>query len=71
MQKVIFWLLKGGLLQGKRLHFIKHWETRTYEAVQHTLDKRGTVECQMRRKRAQLLTENNHKCRSDELIRMF
>lgn len=52
MQKVIFWLLKGDLLQGKRLHFIKHWETRTYEAVQHTLDKRGTVECQMRRKRA-------------------
>ena len=50
MQKVIFWLLKGDLLQGKRLHFIKHWETRTYEAVQHTVDKSGTVECQMRRK---------------------
>ena len=47
MQKVIFWLLKGGLLQGKRLPFIKHWETRTYKAVQHTVDKTGFVASKM------------------------
>ncbi len=71
MQKVIFWLLKGDLLQGKRLHFIKHWETRTYEAVQHTSTREAQWSVKCAASGRQLLTENNHKCRSDELIRMF